>query len=85
MSAHLASLTVFVMNNPFSQRQPSIVRTLLSRVLLLVADYLALPYSPVHSTDAACPRPAALHTSCPGPFHRTTLLNNLFIYYTRMG
>ena len=57
MPTYLASPTVFVHNNPFSQRQPSIVRTLLARVPLLVADHPSSSRKPVHSTDAACPRP----------------------------
>ena len=56
----------------FSQRQPSIVRTLLARVLLLVADHLALPlarvllpYTSVAQGDSACVVPSTnpIHSS----------------------
>ena len=74
MPTCLAPPTVLVKNNTFSQRQPSIVRTLLALVLLLVADNLVLPHArvlllvadhpsspqrPVHSTDALHARPGA--------------------------
>ncbi|MGH2480001.1 MAG: hypothetical protein ACRDHW_10140 [Ktedonobacteraceae bacterium] len=60
MPTCLTSLTVLVDNNTLSLRQPSIVGTLLARVPPLVADHLPSPHYPVHSRDAACPRPGGL-------------------------